>query len=412
MPGSVQTAGSETPVDFTVIGTDTGGHPTPTAAAGHGQLLIDDAGPTVQGVTIIGGVDVSGIRWFKAAATGTIDAQANLVDAGSGVDPASLTLVLDGTATRFDTGTPSCGAGQSAQQVICHFAIPLSAVPAGSQRKIQFAVAGADKAGNALKANTAAVGIDGKAPAITFTIGNAGSTGNTTTYPASFADCNGSASDPAVYCGHDGSHFYRAGDGKYSLTFTVSDVYPTPPDDQGSGVDTASGGCSIAGSTATCTVTYNSTNGTFNFPANFATATFASGADGTGTVSVIVTAKDAVGNLATSSPLSLNVTRLKWMRSMGAMITSPKGSPVVTSIPTAQVILAGTDHDALGPIASLAPDGAVLWRAGHTDAVAITSNVAYSSATKRLYMVGDTQTKLFVYDIGNVTSANAPQLYN
>src|SRR5690242_17552770 len=61
VPGSVQAAGSETPVDFTVIGTDTGGHSTPPAAQGHGQLLIDDAGPTVQGVTISNGVAVSGI---------------------------------------------------------------------------------------------------------------------------------------------------------------------------------------------------------------------------------------------------------------------------------------------------------------------------------------------------------------
>src|SRR5690242_265279 len=66
VPGDVQAAGVETPVNFTVIGTDPAGHSTPAAAAGHGQLLIDAAGPTVAGVTVTGagGVAVSQIMWF------------------------------------------------------------------------------------------------------------------------------------------------------------------------------------------------------------------------------------------------------------------------------------------------------------------------------------------------------------
>ncbi|MGZ6125832.1 MAG: hypothetical protein ACXWLR_12780, partial [Myxococcales bacterium] len=306
VPGSVQAAGSETPVNFTVRGKDTAGHVSRDNPSANGQLLIDDAGPVVNGVTVNGGTAVSGIKWFKAAASGNIDVQASIQDAGSGVKADTLTLVSSG---RLDVGTPSCAAGATAQMLTCHFSVPLSTVAVGSQQRIAFAVAGTDVAGNAVKTNTAALGIDVKAPTITFT----------TTYPAAFADCNVAGAPPGadgtMYCGHDGSHFWRAGDGKYNLTFTVSDVYASP-DDQGSGVDQAGSTCSITGSALTCTVTYDTGTSSFTFPANFADATFTSAPDGSGTVSVTANAQDAVGNAATPAVATVSVTRLKWMRSM------------------------------------------------------------------------------------------------
>jgi len=262
VPGAVQAAGAEAPIDFTITAKDTGGQSSLQAALGHGQLLIDDSGPAlVSGVVVNGGVAVSGIKWFKAAASGNIDVQTSIQDAGSGVKADTLTLV---SAGRLDVGTPACAPGANAQTLTCHFSVPLSTVAGGSQRRIAFAVAGTDAAGNAVKTNTAALGIDGKAPAITFT----------TVYPVAGSDC---ASDQSLYCGHDGSHFWRAGDGKYNLTFTVSDVY-LAPDDQGSGADQAGSTCSIAGSALTCTVTYDTATSSFTFPANFADATFSSGA--------------------------------------------------------------------------------------------------------------------------------------
>ncbi|HTO99387.1 MAG TPA: hypothetical protein VMK66_20205, partial [Myxococcales bacterium] len=158
VPGSVQAAGSETPIDFTITARDTAGKTSLAAAQGHGQLLIDDVGPTVNGVTVNGGVGVAGIKWFKAAASGNIDVQVSIQDAGSGVNAASLTLV---SAGRLDTGTPACGPGANAQTLTCHFNVPLNTVATGSQKRFAFAVAGADAAGNAVKTNTAALGIDG-----------------------------------------------------------------------------------------------------------------------------------------------------------------------------------------------------------------------------------------------------------
>jgi len=383
--GAVQAAGAETPIDFTITAKDTGGQSSLQAALGHGQLLIDDSGPSlVSGVVVNGGVAVSGIKWFKAAASGNIDVQTSIQDAGSGVKQDTLTLV---SAGRLDVGTPACAPGANAQTLTCHFSVPLSTVAAGSQRRIAFAVAGTDAAGNAVKTNTAALGIDGKAPTITFT----------TAYPVAGADC---ASDQSLYCGHDGSHFWRAGDGKYNLTFTVSDVY-LAPDDQGSGADQAGSTCSIAGSALACTVTYDTATSSFTFPANFADATFSSGADGSGSVSVTAHARDAVGNDATPVVASVDVTRLKWMRSMIGKVDTFKGSPIATTQPVPQVVLAGSERDGAGPLVSLGPDGSVLWRPGHSEATTVSNNVAYSSATRRVYVLGDNATKLFAYAVGS-----------
>src|SRR6266850_719979 len=282
VPGTVQAAGSETPVNFTVVATDTGGGTTPDRAAGTGQLRIDDRGPTVNGVTVNGGVAVGPvgqqIRWFAQSQATPFTVDVSMQDNGSTVQASSLSLVVGGT--RIDSGTQTCTGTTTTPT--CHFsvtpsAIPTSVVPTGDQRQLQFSVAGTDVAGNAVTTNQAAVGIDGKPPTITFT----------PSYPAAFSDCNGGAADGTMYCGHDGSHFWRAGDGKYSLAFTVSDTF-TAPNDVGSGASPSGSTCVISGSPAACTVTFNAGSNTFTFPADFATATFTSGAEGAGTVSVTV----------------------------------------------------------------------------------------------------------------------------
>src|SRR5712664_1311502 len=418
VPSSIQAVDTETPIAFTVIATDTGGGTTPDRAAGTGQLLIDGRGPTVNGVTVNGGVAVQQIKWFPQSQTTPIDVQVAIQDNGSGVQPSSLTLVAGVTPTRIDAGSPTCTG--SNPTLTCHFSvtplsIPTSVVPTGGQRQLQFSVAGNDVAGNSVRTNQAAVGIDGMPPTIAFTVGAAGS-GSTTSYPVVFADCNGGTTDGTMYCGHDGSHFWRAGDGKYNLVFTVSDTF-TAPNDVGSGASTSASTCSVAGSTAACTVTFNASNNTFTFPANFATATFTSIADGTGTVSVTVNAKDAVGNSATPVTITgVKVTRVKWMRSMTGKVDTFKGSPVVTSTPTNQIIFGGTEQDTCppttgpstcGPILGLAEDGQVLWRTGHNEVDKIGTNLVYSSITRQLYVVVDpavssmNTNKMFAYHVGS-----------
>jgi hypothetical protein len=318
-------------------------------------------------VTVNGGVAVGPagqqIKWFAQSQATPIDIQVTIQDNGSGVQPSSLTLVVG--ATRIDAGTPTCTG--SNPTLTCHFSVtpssvPTSVVPTGDQRQLQFSVAGTDVAGNAVKTNQAAVGIDGKPPTIAFTVG-AGS-GFTTSYPVAFADCNGGAADGTMYCGHDGSHFWRAGDGKYNVVFTVSDTF-TAPNDVGSGASTSGSTCSIAGSATACTVTFNASNNTFTFPADFATATFTSAADGTGTVSVTVNAKDAVGNVAAPVTVpDVKVTRVKWMRQVNLPAIS--GSPIL-STSLGLLIVGGNVSAGSDAIFGLrAADGLPVWGTGGT----------------------------------------------
>ena len=416
VPASYQAAGSETPVAFSIAGTDAVGNTTAAANAGSGTLLIDDLGPSVNSITVNGGLGIGGVKWFQEAGSGNVDVQADIQDLGSGVKASTLTLINTADSLRLDNGTPTCGA-PALGVVTCHFNVALNKPGAGNQALYNFKVAGTDNVGNPMQpvgvnpANAGKVGIDGAPPSVSFGIVAAGvplTAGNTSNYPSAGKDCNGNVADNAMFCGHDGSHYFRKGE-LNAIAFTASDG------SSGSGVDGTASKYSIAGSTncptgTPCAAT-DAGGGSFTFVPSFASATFSSGSDGTGTVSVTVTAKDAVGNTASATVATVAVTRVKWVRSMAGKLDTLKASPVVTSVPTSQIIFAGIEKDTSGPIASFAPDGSVLWRAGHLDATNISNNVAYSSATKRLYVLGDSATKLFAYDVNNVASAVAPQLY-
>src|SRR5258705_1391962 len=213
--GSVQTPGSEVPVSFSVIAADSQGGVTPDAAAGTGQLRIDDSGPTVGGVTVNGGVAVGQIKWFPQSQATPFTAVAAITDNGSGLLPSSVTLTVGGT--RIDSGTPTCVAA-SGNTMNCTFSVvpstlPTSVIPATSQRQLTIVVAGTDAAGNSIKANTAAVGVDGKPPAITFTVGTSGTT---TTYPPANANCNGNGNGgrgpgAQLFFGHQWRHLFGSG---------------------------------------------------------------------------------------------------------------------------------------------------------------------------------------------------------
>src|SRR5262249_26496346 len=159
----------------------------------------------------------------------------------------------------------------------------------------------------------------------------------TTTYPPLNADCNGGATDANLFCGHDSTHFWRAGDGaRYTLKFTVDDTAPAP-NDVGSGANPAGGTCTINGG-PTCMVTFDAASGKFTFPAEFSGATFSSNNVGQGVVTVTVNGSDLVGN-APAAPVSVdvNVTRVKWVRQVGLpTISTP---PLLSS--TLGVVIVG-----------------------------------------------------------------------
>src|SRR5438067_8894531 len=412
VPGSVQASNSEAPVNFTIVAVDLNGGATPEGAVGTGQLRIDGVGPKVNGVTVSGGVVVGPagqqIKWFPQSQSTAIDVQVSIQDASSGVQQPSLTLMVGGT--RLDNGTRTCTTA-TAPALSCHFSVvpstlPTSVVPAGGQQQILFAVAGTDVAGNAVTTNQAALGIDGQPPTIAFTIGNAGDTSTTGNYPTAFANCNvGGSDNTSMYCGHDGSHFWRKGETN-PIAFTVGDG------SGGSGTDAARSKYSIAGSTACpstapCGAT-DAGSGRFTFTPDFSTATFSSASDGTGTVSVRVEAADAVGNSASATISDVKVTRIKWVRSLAGKVISFKGSPVVTSTPAAQIIIAGAEGgDAGGVIVSLKPDGAIFWRIGNGEVTTLSNNIAYSSATNTVYALGDSASKLFAYQVSATIAAAA-----
>ena len=255
VPASVQAAGSEAPIAFTIDAVDDAGTATLPDAVGVGQLLIDDAPPQPGGVTVTGGVTgTDGLQWFKQTATGSIDAQVSVEDHGSGVNASTLRLMAG--AVRLDNGAPQCAASGTSPAVLCHFFIsPQTAlVPAGGQAEVTFTVAGQDVAGNDMAVQQAKVGIDGKAPVITFV----------PAYPAAGADCNAGGGDPDnLFCGHDGSHFFRAGDSGHNLAFAVNDA----SGDVGSGANPASGTCAIQGTT--CTATFNAGGRDVHLPGRF-----------------------------------------------------------------------------------------------------------------------------------------------
>src|SRR5712664_2423319 len=114
VPGTVQTPGSEKPLDFTISATDKAGHTAAPPLAPNGQLLIDDVGPVVSNVVANGplpGGDaaalIGGRKWFKQSSSGDIDVQADINDSGAGANPASLKLVLrSNPAIQVDHLTP------------------------------------------------------------------------------------------------------------------------------------------------------------------------------------------------------------------------------------------------------------------------------------------------------------------
>jgi len=363
VPGSVQANNSESPVNFTVVATDAKGGVTPEGAAPTGQLLIDGIGPKVNGVTVNGGVAVASptnpnrvIRWFARSQPGNIHAIVNIQDNGSGVDTASLTLMapvdpvtlalLPG-ASRIDTAGATMCVRATAQSYSCDFTIAPAATPigAGAQGEVNFKVAGNDAILNNVQDNVATLGIDDKKPTITFT----------PNYPPANADCN---ADANLFCGHDGNHLRRVGDGKYTLKFAVSDS--AVAGDLGSGPNPSTATCSING-VPTCTVTYDASSGNFSFPADMSSATFASGVDGTGPVTVKIDAKDFVGNAATQVSVDVNVTRVKWVRKIP--IAATVGAPVLTP-QSGQVIVAGTVGSGDSIYSVKAVDGAIAWSAG------------------------------------------------
>ena len=426
VPVTVQAAGSEAPVAFDIIGTDAVGNVTPLASAATGSILIDDLGPSVNVVTVTttGFVDdsVPAVHWFPQSQSTDVSIQANIFEAGSGLNASSLQLqVPSAVNTRLDHGTPTCGPSGTANVQTCTFKVQPNAISATIvgvapfQGAISFVVAGADNVGNPVRSGTAnagKVGIDGVAPTVTFSITGAGAT---TSYPAAPTLCT---SDSTIYCGHDGNHFWRKGEPATTrLSFTIVDGSGSGPK-VGSSLaqppaqywftNATGGACSP---TNKCTARADG-GSTYSLSADLSSAPFTSDVAGVGTISISVNGQDNVGNQGVAKALSVNVTRVKWMRTMASKVDTFKAAPVVTgSGASEQIILGGAEAgDTLGPIVALSADGAVLWRAGHGDVDKITTNIAYSSTTHTMYVVSDpalttlNNSKMFAYNTAGLTS--------
>ena len=369
VPGSVQAAGSETPVNFTIVATDSGGGVTPDRAAGTGQLRIDGKPPAVSGVTVTNGIaGPGGIPWVKSQ-LGFVEVVAVVQEGGSGINVSTLKLMSSGV--QFDQPSivppvvPYCTFGTT---TACHFNVPQDK-PGNSQVKYDFTVVGQDAAGNNFDAATtsASMGIDGAGPTVALSAGSV-------SYPTKDTGCEGTTS---VYCGHDGSHFWRNGEpASAKVNVTVSDG-------NGSGSSSAVGAvkyCYLPSASApACTPSLNANfeiGSTFSIPASgFHAAPFSSDTKGNGNIFIQVTAQDAVGNPTTAVLPPVGVTRVKWVRGIGTAPGTLAGAPLIVE-PLGLVIVAGkvTTGDAV--VAFKTSDGSLAWSFGAGKFTEIVSNVA------------------------------------
>jgi hypothetical protein len=416
VPTSVGAKDQEvTLVATTVTGKDKAGNSGTTASAA--TLRIDGLGPSITGVTVNGGGALpSGgqsvttgqgtflyFRQLDTAPGGNalapIDLQATIQDGGSGVAPSSVKLVLASNGTTpVDAGVvvtpPTAGAPD-----VWHFSLPRvnAQISKGSQGVIQFKVLATDNLGNPQQADgstppggggpnasTGQVGIDGQLPALSFSIAGQ--------YPVNATGCDSSAAylTSSLVCGHDGARFWRGGDDGSSLYFTALDGA------SGSGMSPSGASCAAPGQTS-CTVNYNAANQHFEFAANPSQWTeFTSDANGRGTATVTVTARDLVGNVATAQQ-TVNVTRFLWARTLplGKVRTAPVVTPPIGA---GRVLLVG--GDATGPagltttVAALNQRGGVL---GGAAGGAITNDLVYSPATRTLYAAAEGGQKVLTF---------------
>jgi hypothetical protein len=387
--------GSDGPFQFQVTATDATSHvATVTPNAG---LKVDAAGPVVSNIAATApNATAGGVPWFKQLNGGTplpsIDITADVVDNGSGLDPAvAPKLVLQSNpATQVNSGTATLDGTVPNRW---HFVVPrVGQITSGAEGAIAFTVKAVDRFGHAERgASTSSVGIDGKAPDLSsFTI----ATG--TNYPPVGDGCDGDVNltpaDPSLRCGHDGSHFWRRGTGvggaeTASVTFT--------PVEGGSGIDGTSGTCSITGSTSGCTTSFAS--GSFTFTPNFSTATLnpLDPVTGGGVAIVSVQAADLVGNVS-SIQRSANVSRIRWIQQLtNRGVVTIRGAPIVSNVPIPQVIVAGTRTATNDAVVALKPTGGIAWRAGNTQNIgAVSANMIYdaTSATDPVLYVAQTNT--------------------
>src|SRR5207253_1770415 len=320
-------------------------------------------GPVVEAVRVTDNATPGLNGFFARSAANSIPVSVD-VSPGFGGQIASVFLTVNGN--RIDL-TNSSTAGTVTTY---NFTVPTVDAPAGTDGAFLFQVTATDASGNQTQVtptsglkiddagpvvrgvasevlahaqtgesgcnvSTGQVGIDGKAPTINLTISASGTPVN---YPPVNADCD---ADSTLYCGHDGTHFWRRGIGvngaeTSSISFTLTEG--------GSGVDPANPTCGIDGVTG-CAVT--SSSGTFSFTPNFTTATLGSAEIGTGggLATVRVNATDRVGNAAPAKVQFAQVSRIRWVQKLTSRtqgVSVLRGSPVVTAVPVPQIIVGGT----------------------------------------------------------------------
>jgi hypothetical protein len=411
VPASLGVLGSEAPLGFTVTAKDVAGGSV--VATIPGRLKIDDLGPAVANLAIATApqfTDASGVHWYRQSLGGTVEVTASVTDAGSGVNPNSLRLVLQSDAiTRVDSGAV---AGPDSGTTTYHFFIPRlggspGQIAAGGQGLIRFQVSGADNLGHPLHLTaTGQIGIDGQAPA-------APTLNLTGQYPP--ATGPGSGCGAGTLCGHDGAHFWRLGDDGAILAFSATDGAG------GSGLDTGSGAtCDLGTGQPACAVQYPGVAGgggvSYHFTVNPSQLVLATDPAGNAQVSATVAVRDAVGNPSLPASAPLSVTRVKWVRQFGAALSSLNTAPILTppigaTSPQRQLIIAGAGTASPNDsIYSLGLDGAVLGSAGHAASPPITSvttAMSFSAITKRLYVLTNSSS-VYVFTLTGAGPGSAP----
>jgi hypothetical protein len=407
VPTKAQTALRENALPVVITATDGAGNVATGAPSNNPLLPIDNLGPAISGISIVGydalvGGSVPYFRQLDASGgdtLGAIDVQATIADNGCGVDPASLKLVLQSSpATRVDIPT---AVARTPGTNNWHFKVPRvgAQVAKGGQGRIAFRVVATDLLGNPQQADGAVpsgggtvqsagvLGIDGQPPSLTFDLTALGQ------YPAPGSKCD--LGGGGLTCGHDGNRFWRIGDDGSPLFYTADDLVSSG----GSGLNVAAGSatCAIPGQ-PNCVAAYK-TQGRFEFTINPSRVTFASDSNGEGSVSVTVTAKDAVGNQATATR-SVSITRVRWVRPLPSGFGSVKGAPVLAPISGSRYLLVGgTGTSAADTIAQINDSGGLVKTAGNGVVGPVLDNMAFSPVTKLLYIVQEGGQKMFAFAV-------------
>ena len=225
VPRTLQAAGSEAKIPFTVKARDKAGNETASA----GALQIDDAPPVIgAGFTLVtqGASGEDGNTWFPGGARGKdVEIAVPLTDLGAGLEAGSLVLTLAKADIAHGATSTAQGFLPGAPDGTVHFKIPTGVV-LGREGRLHFTLAAQDKLGQAassVQTDARSIWVDDVPPQAT--VSSADYTALSPAWSAVCGQADLAGSPGAFYCGRGPSNgpTYALRDDVVPVKFTVTD---------------------------------------------------------------------------------------------------------------------------------------------------------------------------------------------